>query len=78
MGGLERDSMPQARQALPAAGLLGPATQIALAQGQVFRGNECLRSSGETPVGESWQALTCHKRWGMEEVGAASLSQRCQ
>lgn len=47
--------MPQARQALPAAGLLGPATQMALAWGQVVRGNECLGGDREMPAGESRQ-----------------------
>lgn len=62
MGGLERDSMLQARQALPAAGLLGPATQMALARGQEVRGNECLGGGREMTAGESWQALPSHRR----------------
>lgn len=56
MGGLERDSMLQARQALPAAGLLGPA------RGQEVRGNECLGGDREMTAGESWQALPSHRR----------------
>lgn len=66
--------MPQAGQALPVAGPLGPVTQMALPWGQVVMGNECLRDG--RCQGDCWRV--CSATTLGEGAGDCESIQWCQ